>query len=111
MKRAMVLLAILGLALSGVVLAGEAGASVTVAGTVVCAKCTLKDPSMKDCQNVLQVKEDGQVVNYYLVKNDVAEKFGHVCQNNKDAQVTGTVAEKDGQLWLTATKIDLVERS
>ena len=110
MKRGMVFAAILGLVLSGAALASDAD-SVTVTGTIVCAKCTLKDEAMKDCQNVLQVKKGDEVVSYYLVKNDIAEKFGHVCQGAKDATVTGTVAEKDGHVWLTASKMDPVEKS
>ena len=111
MKRGMVLAAILGLVLSGAAVASDAADSVTVTGTIVCAKCTLKDEAMKECQNVLQVKKGDEVVNYYLVKNDVAESFGHVCQDSKDATVTGTVAEKDGHVWLTASKMDPVEKS
>ena len=111
MKKALVLFSILGLVLAGVALAGDKAESVTVEGTIVCAKCTLKDAAQKDCQSVLQVKKGEEVVTYYLVKNDVAEKFGHVCQGSKEAKVTGTVAEKDGHMWLTASKMDPVKVS
>ena len=111
MKRVVVLAAILGLVLSGAVFAGNEAEAVTVEGSIVCAKCTLKDEAQKDCQNVLQVKKGDEVVSYYLVKNDVAEKFGHVCQGSKEAKVTGTVAEKDGHMWLTASKMDPIKAS
>ncbi len=45
------------------------------------------------------------MVNLYIVKNDVAEEFGHVCSGSKDAKVTGTVAEKDGRQWITPSKM------
>jgi len=111
MKRVVVLAAILGLVLAGAAFAGDAAENVTVEGTLLCAKCTLKDEAQKDCQNVLQVKQGDEVVNYYVVKNDVAEKFGHVCQGSKEAKVTGTVAQKDGRMWLTASKMDPIKAS
>jgi hypothetical protein len=88
-------------------LAGVASAADTsLSGSIMCAKCTLKKADAKDCQDVLVVKDDdGQVKEYYLAKNDVLEKFGHTCTGEKPATVTGTVAEKDGKMWITATKI------
>ncbi len=79
----------------------------TLTGTVVCAKCTLKKADAKECQNVLVVKGDkGDTKEYYIAKNDVSEKFGHVCKGEKPATVTGTVAEKDGKTWITPTKME-----
>jgi hypothetical protein len=80
---------------------------VTVTGKVMCAKCTLKKADAKECQDVLVVKDaKGAVAEYYLVKNDVQQKFGHVCTGEKPATVTGTVTEKSGKKWLDATKMD-----
>ncbi len=80
---------------------------VTLSGKIVCAKCTLKKADAKDCQDVLVVTADDKTTKeYYLTKNDVAEKFGHTCKGEKAAVVTGQVAEKDGKTWLTATKIE-----
>jgi len=78
---------------------------VTMNGTMVCAKCKLHVAS--SCQNVLQVEQGGQTVNYFLVQNDVSKNFhDNICQNDGEAAtVTGTVEEKDGQEQLTATKI------
>jgi hypothetical protein len=85
---------------------GAAGKEVTVTGKILCAKCTLKKADAKGCQDVLVADEGGKSVEYYLTKNDVAEKYGHVCQGEKAVVATGTVMEKDGKTWLTATKME-----
>jgi hypothetical protein len=74
-------------------------------GTMVCAKCKLHVAS--SCQNVLQVQQDGNTVNYFLAQNDVSKGFhDNICMNDGEAAtVTGTVEEKGGQEQLTATKI------
>ena len=96
------LVLVLGLAASA-----AAADPVTLTGKVMCAKCTLKKADAKECQDVLVVKDaKGATAEYYLVKNTVQEKFGHVCTGEKSASVTGTVTEKDGKKWVAATKID-----
>ncbi len=90
-------------------LAGVAtAADTTLTGSVMCAKCTLKKADAKECQDVLVVKDakGGAAKEYYIAKNDVSEKFGHVCTGEKPATVTGAVAEKDGKTWITATKME-----
>lgn len=82
------------------------GESVTIEGKVVCAKCTMKEEGLTKCQNVLIVKNDGEVKNYYLVKNEANAEFGDVCMMEKQVKVTGTVSEKDGKSWIAATKIE-----
>jgi hypothetical protein len=104
-KLAILTAALLAVALLGGVFAGEKGKEVTVEGSVKCAMCTLKEADWKECQNVIQVKKGDETVNLYIVKNDVAEEFGHVCTGSKDAMVTGTVSEKDGRQWITPTKM------
>jgi hypothetical protein len=79
----------------------------TLTGSVACAKCTLKKADAKECQNVLVVTgEGGKTSEYYVAKNDVSEKFGHVCTGTKGAVVTGEVAEKDGKMWITPSKME-----
>lgn len=90
----------------GFVAVTAAADEATLTGSVVCAKCTLKKADAKECQNVLVVKNGDKAGEYYITKNAVAEKFGHVCSGEKQATVTGTVAEKDGKKWITATKIE-----
>jgi hypothetical protein len=94
----------------GMTASAAAADPVTVTGKVMCAKCTLKKADAKECQDVLVVKDaKGATAEYYLVKNAVQEKFGHVCTGEKPATVTGTVTEKDGKKWLEATKMDEVK--
>ena len=102
-RTILALVAVLGL--SGLALAQDAK-PVTVSGKLTCAKCELHDASMKECQNVLVTEVDGKAVNYYIAKNDVAKEFGHACKGSKEATVTGTVSEKDGKSWITATKME-----
>ena len=104
-KLAILTLTLLAVALAAGAVAGEKGKEVTVEGTVMCAMCTLKEGDWKECQNVIQVKKGDEMVNLYIVKNDVVEEFGHVCSGSKDAKVTGTVAEKDGRQWITPSKM------
>lgn len=102
-------LTLFGLALAlvvGFVTVAPAADEVTLTGSVVCAKCTLKKADAKECQNVLVVKDGDKADEYYIAKNTVSTKFGHVCKGEKPATVTGTVAEKDGKKWLTATKME-----
>ena len=74
-------------------------------GMMVCGKCKLH--ITKECQNVLQVQQDGQTVNYFLVMNQVSKDFhSNICMTNGEkATVTGTLEEKDGQEILTPTAI------
>ena len=105
MRLAVLALLVLGMATAG--RAGDEAKQVVVTGKVVCAKCSLKKADATECQNVLVAKGDGdKTVEYYLVKNEVADAFGHKCQGEKAAAVAGTVEEKDGKMWLTARKIE-----
>ena len=98
-------------ALMAVLLVGLAGiataADSSLTGNIMCAKCALKKADAKECQDVLVVKDaTSEAKEYYLTKNAVLEKFGHTCKGEKAAIVTGAVTEKDGKMWLTATKIE-----
>jgi hypothetical protein len=82
---------------------------VTMTGMMVCGKCKLH--ITPQCQNVLQVQQNGQTVNYFLAQNDVSKDFhDNICKNDGEmTTVTGTVEEKDGQEQLTATTIQPVK--
>lgn len=88
--------------LTGTAWAGEA---VTLEGNIVCAKCSMKEEGRDKCQNVLVVKGDEGDQHYYLAKNESSDEFGPVCMAKKPVRVTGTVSEKDGKSWLTASEI------
>ena len=92
-------------ALAGLALAGDQAAPVTVEGKLLCAKCTLEEAGQEKCQSVVVAGDQ----KYYLVKNAIAEKDGHVCKGEKAVKVTGVVSEKDGRKWIEATAITEVK--
>jgi Rieske Fe-S protein len=97
----MALAIVLGLMAVNTVSAAEA----TLKGTLACAKCTLKKADK--CQDVLTVTDDkGAATEYWIVKNEAAEKAGHQCTKTAAATVTGEVSEKDGKKWVAASKIE-----
>ena len=106
MKQVACLL-VLAFLVTGAVVAGEAD-SVTLEGTVMCAKCKLGEEDREKCQNVLIVKGDDEPMHYYLTA-DANKEFGDVCMKTPTVRVTGTVTEEDGKSWLAATKIEPVE--
>lgn len=84
--------------------AAAAKGDVTLKGTMMCAKCALKET--EKCQNVLKVTEGGKDTNYYLVHNEVAKKnHGPVCGGKVNATVKGAVADDAGKKVLTASEI------
>jgi len=110
MKKSIIFLAVAALLLavstSRLLAADAAGKEVTITGSMVCGKCTLHETDT--CQNVIQVKQDGKTVNYYLAKNDVSDAMhGEVCHgDSKNVTATGTVTEKDGKEMMTVTKLE-----
>ena len=79
----------------------------TFKGTLVCAQCELKKPDAHECQDVLLVDDGkGKTAEYYITKNEVAEKAGEACTLRIPATVTGMVSQKDGKTWLTPSKIE-----
>ena len=97
---------------AGLVRAEDQATLTTLKGTLACAKCSLHEKDTTACQNVLVVKDGDKTTNYYLVENDVSKAaHGKVCHKSVEAvTVTGTVAEKDGKQWITATKIEFSEK-
>ena len=77
---------------------------VTISGDLVCGHCTLH--ALESCGVALK----GEHENYFLVKNDESDKVFDKRHNGLKATVTGTVEEKDGKKWITASKIELEEK-
>jgi hypothetical protein len=78
----------------------------TFKGEMVCAKCYLKRPDAKECQDVLMVKDaKGATTEFYVTKNEVAKETGEACMEPMKVTITGAVSEKDGRKWITASKI------
>lgn len=91
----------------GLVASVPAGDETTVTGKVMCAKCSLKKADASKCQDVLVTKgDDGKVTHYYIAKTEASKAFGHVCQSEKAAVVTGTIEEKDGKKWISPSKME-----
>jgi DNA/RNA endonuclease YhcR with UshA esterase domain len=110
MKKTSALITLMGMVLF--VLAtptlAEDKKEVKISGEAKCAKCVLKEGDK--CQNVIQTKEDGKTVSYYLAKNDVSKNFSeNVCTEGKKVTATGTVKEVDGKKELTVSKIALAK--
>ena len=105
-RRILGLLAVLTVvALAGLAVAGDKAAPVTVEGKLMCAKCALEEAGQEKCQSVVVAGDQ----KYYLIKNAIAEKDGHVCKGEKAVKVTGVVSEKDGRKWIEATEISEVK--
>ena len=104
---------VLVLGLAGAALAADKPdakpAEVSLSGNVQCAMCILKKADAKGCQDVLVVTDKAGRTEYYLVKNAVSEEFGMSCVKARPAVATGTVSEKDGKKWLTASKLEAVK--
>jgi hypothetical protein len=79
----------------------------TFKGEMVCAKCYLKRADAKECQDVLMVKDaKGATSEFYVTKNDVSKETGEACMEPMKVTMTGSISEKDGRKWITASKID-----
>jgi hypothetical protein len=105
---AMSILKLVVVTVFAIALAAPAAADEVFKGTLVCAQCELKKPDAHECQDVLLVEDGkGGTVEYYITKNDVAQKSGEACTFRIPATVTGTVEKgKDGKTWLTPSKIE-----
>src|SRR5262245_49052546 len=81
-------------------LSAEEKKEVTLKGTMVCGKCTLKETAA--CCNILKVKEGDKEVKYYLSPDDGGNKAKYhkeICPagTEKEATVKGVVVEKGGK--------------
>ena len=105
LSNRLALLAVATIALVGVVRADDAAKETTLTGTMLCAKCSLKEATV--CTDVLQVKDGDKTVNYYITQDGKSKTSGHVCAGSKDGvSVTGVVSDKDGKKMIAASKIE-----
>jgi len=109
MRKALAMVAALAVVLTlAVGVKADDKKEVTLKGKMVCGKCTLKETDA--CSNVLQVKEKDKTVNYYVKDKGNKETYHKgSCKpdSSQDVEVTGTVAEKDGKKWITASKVEV----
>src|ERR1051326_304454 len=88
--------------------AADEGKEVTITGEGKCGKCSLKET--EKCQNVIEAKEHGKTVKYYLTQNATSKEFhDNICKEPKKVTATGTVKEVDGKKELTVSKIKVAE--
>lgn len=105
-------------ALAGLVLGGWLAAGVraddkketTLKGTVLCAKCALKEA--KKCVTAIQVKDGEKTVTYYLDDKGSKEEYHEaVCGGEmKEGTVVGVVSEKDGKKWVKPSKVEYAKK-
>ena len=80
----------------------------TIIGVGMCNKCV--NHVGTECQTIIQSKEDGKTVTYYLVNNAVSKDFHkNVCTTKEQVKATGTVTELNGKQMLTASKLELIK--
>ena len=105
----LLLVAGIGLVALGGLQAGDQK-QVTLKGTILCAKCALKEA--KKCQTAIQVKEDGKTVTYYFDdKGNKEEYHEEVCGGaRKEGTVIGTVHEHDGKKFIKPTKVEYAKK-
>ncbi len=105
-------------AMGGTGTAGQSGVSVlsasgtaqeiTIHGEALCGQGRL--PWGAKCPHVIQVKDEGKTLNYYLMPNDVSKNFhADVCRHGKTVTATGWLNEGLGKLEFTPSKITLSE--
>jgi len=109
MKRLkLLLLLLLGLAFAGAAFTALADddKQVTITGNMVCAKCTLH--LADKCQNVVQVMDGTNTVNYFIAKGgDGMKMHDDICHgDSKKVTATGTVEDEDGKKVMTVTKLE-----
>ncbi len=74
-------------------------------GKLVCTKCELKET--KACGHCLIVKDGDKEVKYYLDDKGGKEPYhAAICQEPKDATVTGKVSKKDEKNVITEPKVE-----
>jgi hypothetical protein len=77
----------------------------TLEGKLVCTKCELKETA--ECGHCLIVKEKDKEIKYYLDDKGGKEAYhGDVCQEPKDAKVTGKVSKKGDKNMIGEVKVE-----
>ncbi len=87
---------------------------VTITGNAFCAKCQLHQ--VANCQPAIRVQNGSQVVDYYLVQDDVnnlvmdPQAFhDDVCEHGKKVTATGSVRHVDGKIVLAPSSITVLQ--
>ena len=85
---------------------------VTLKGTILCAKCALKEKGVTKCTTAIQVKEDGKDVVYYFQDNGSKEEYHEaVCGGDrKEGTVSGVVLKHDGKMMIKPSKVEYAKK-
>jgi hypothetical protein len=83
---------------------------VTLKGTVLCARCALKET--KKCQTVIQVKEGSKTDTYYFKDKGTLESYHEeVCGGKRQqGSVTGIVSREGEKRFITPTKVEYAKK-
>jgi hypothetical protein len=101
-----------GCFLAGGVRAQDTGKEVTLKGTILCAKCALKEKGVTKCQTAIKVQEGGKDVVYYLDDKGTKEEYHEeVCGGaTKEGTVKGAVYEKEGKKYVKPSKVEYAKK-
>ena len=81
-----------------------------IKGEAKCAKCSLKEDGVTECQTVIEVEGKKGKQKFYVENNDVAKAFHkNVCKEDKKVTATGTVKREGSKRIFTATKIEVAK--
>lgn len=82
----------------------------TLKGTILCARCALKET--KKCTTAILVKEKEKDVVYYFDDRGTKEEYHEaVCGGDRKAGlVTGQISKKDGKNWIRPSKVKYSEK-
>jgi hypothetical protein len=107
MKAAWSLLRALGVVFAFTVSSRAEDKTVTLKGTITCAKCDLKKE--KKCATVIVVKKDDKETVYYF--DPASDKKNHktICTEPKKGTVTGTVKKEGDKMVVTVKDIKFDE--
>jgi hypothetical protein len=81
----------------------EESKEVTLKGTIVCAKCELKETDK--CTNAIKVKKDDKEIVYYFDDKGGKESYHkNICREPKKGSVKGIVTKKDDKMYIKPSK-------
>jgi hypothetical protein len=110
MRKLSFVLALSAVCLLAVGLRAQDKKEVTLKGTILCARCALKES--KKCQTAIQVKEGTKTVTYYFLdKGNKEDYHEEVCGGEKmKGTVKGTLSEKEGKKYITPKKVEYAKK-
>jgi hypothetical protein len=90
--------------------AQEKDKEVTLKGSILCAKCALKET--EKCQTAIQVKEGDKTVTYYFDDKGEGEPYHEaICGGDrKEGTVVGKVHEKGGKKMIAPSKVEYTKK-